>query len=483
MKFKKLLSILTSAVSIVTMAAVSGITAFAEADYIISDEDKTADADWGQAITVQGDDLDRSIFKEDCVVVVEYDGGGVEFILQSWKDASIEGCDKAIWAKVAPASDENGVAQFTYADMEKAFVEDNDSSWDCLLAYHVGVTTKDTVVHKAYITYGESAPEEPKEEEPEEEPKEEAPKEEPKEEAPKEDETASAPKEEADNSDTAASAPDAPTLSFDMSDWKNYVKLTPDASIAGMSLSTTNSGQYQGATLNVSVKMTSDLTGKYPSFAESIKDDDGNLVYPEAANEDAEYVKIGLEFNAADFGVDNFDNCMVTFKYLFNEDVKDILMNGSIYIYPANDDYEILTSNAMSQRVNTITRENIDTYTNGFVSVAPDVAATKIIIEIPLMKAYTGDVMRIDNFVVSKADGKAIANLDGYNDTAKPMNEFDGKIKITGSKGSSSDSSASSKSESKSGGFNPLIIVIAAVVVAVIVVLVIFFIKKKNSYY
>ena len=135
----------------------------------------------------------------------------------------------------------------------------------------------------------------------------------------------------------------------------------------------------------------------------------------------------------------------------------------------------------MKATINTITKENINYYSNGFVTVPSDVDATKLVFEIPLIKAYKGTVLMMDNLTI-EINGEKIANVDGFNDTAEPMNESDGVLKITGEGASSSDSS---QAESKDDGssFNPIILVVLLFVIAAVVLVVVIIIKNKNRYY
>lgn len=471
MKLKKIFSALVSTALILPVIAASGaIGACAEEDYILTDTDVQAGKAWGQAVTLQIPELDSSIIKEGCSVVVEYENGSIEFVCQSWNNPDIEGCDKEIWAKVPADSDENGVATFSYDNIKKAFIDDGGApSWDCLMAIHVGVTdSADTVVHKAYITYGDSSGEPA--EEPEKEPAKEPEKE------PEKAENATD-----KNPPSGSDVPEAPTISFDMSDWSKYIHLSPDAGIAGIKVDTTRKGQYQGATMVLSVDMKSDLSGKYPTFAEGYKDDDGNLVYPDASEESGNLVKMGFELKAADFGLETFDGATITFKYAFNEDAADILLGGCLYMYPVNEEYEVLTSNAIQLKVNTITKENINYYSNGFVTAPAEAGATSILFEVPLLKGYTGDLIMIDNLSI-EIGGKKIANVDGYNDTATPMKENDGVLKIEGN--GNKDTASSSEAPKEDGGkFNPVIIIVILLVIAAIVLVVVLVLKNKNRYY
>ena len=482
MRLKKLLSVFVSGVIAVTaFNSLSFTSVSAEDDYILVSEPVQADKDWGQALTLQGSHLDKDMLKEGCTVYVEYEGDdNIELVCQSWPDDSIEGCDKEIWAKISPTTDENGIATFTYDDIYNAFIVDFDTTWDCLMAFHISVTSKDTIVNYAYISYEDSSSSNPA---PEDENSEnESSENESSENESSENESSEEQSNSDDDSSDANSSSSAPTISFDMDNWSNYLHLTEGASTAGIKLSTTRQAQYQGATLQVSVNMASDLpAGTYPTYASTVRDEDGNPAYPDAANEDSTLVNPGFELYASDFGLETFDGATVTFKYAFNEDVADVLLEGSMFMYARNDEGEILVNFPMKATINTITKENINYDSNGFVTVPSDVDATKLVFEIPLIKAYKGTVLMMDNLTI-EINGEKIANVDGFNDTAEPMNESDGVLKITGEGASSSDSS---QAESKDDGssFNPIILVVILFVIAAVVLVVVIIIKNKNRYY
>lgn len=298
-------------------------------------------------------------------------------------------------------------------------------------------------------------------------------------------------KKDDDKKDDSTSTSDAPTVSFDAAAWKNYVKLTPDASIAGITLNQINTDSYQATSLVVKANMTTALPDKtFPTYASSLNDDDGNPIYPGAYEDDVTLVHMGFELNASDFGLESFNGCTIEFYHLFNEKAADVLMNEAMYIYPANDDYEVMASAAKVLKVDTLTRQNIDYYKKDFIAIAPQLEgqdpATKVVFELPFINGYSGEAFRMDNIKIIKPDGTVCENIDGYNSTFSPRNESDGKI-VPGSAQTvdveENTNTNTTTNDNDKGGFNPLIIVVVVLVIGAIALVVVLLIKNKNRYY
>ncbi len=296
--------------------------------------------------------------------------------------------------------------------------------------------------------------------------------------------------EKKDDKKDDSSKSDAPTISFDGAAWKNYVKLTPDASLAGLSLNQINTDSYQATSLVVKANMTSALpSGTYPSYAGSLNDDDGNAVYPGANEEDATLVRMGFELCASDFGLESFNGCTIEFYHLFNEKAANVLLNEAMYIYPVNDEYEVMTTAAKIMKVDTLTRQNIDFYKKDFIAIAPQLdgqdPATKVIFELPFMSGYSGEIFRMDNIKITKPDGTVCENVDGYNSTFSPRKESDGKI-VPGSAQTvetNDNSTNNTAKDTDKGGFNPIIILVVVLAAGAIALVVVIIIKNKNRYY
>ena len=463
MKLKRFISAFTSVVLGTSLFVSNAVLASAEDDYILVSEDVTA-SNWLQAYTMQDPNEVKDILKEGCTVVVEYTGGTVEFVLQSWTDPNAPNSE--VWAQVKPSTDEDGVATFTYASMEKSFITNKKSSWDYLDAFHIGVGADETTVHKAYVTYGEVNATPEKEENKEDEKK-----------------------------PTTSEDKNIPTISFDAKAWTNYLKPTPDASLAGIELESITTDSYQATSLVVNANLAGALEGKWPAYAGSINDDEGNPMYPdayEASENEVEgaFVRMGFELNAADFGLENFNGCTFEFYHLFNEAAYDALLNNAMYIYPTTDAYEASTVMPKLLKVDTLTRENIDFYKKDFIAVTGLVEGqepmTKLIFEIPFMKGYQGEVFRMDNIKIICPDGSVVANVDSYNSTFKPRNESDGKIKPGSAQTVEEEDDTPKKNNTKKddkGGFNPIIILVVVLVIGAIGLIVVILLKNKNRYY
>lgn len=297
-------------------------------------------------------------------------------------------------------------------------------------------------------------------------------------------------KKDDDNSSTDSTS-NAPTVSFDAAAWKNYVKLTPDASIAGITLNQINTDSYQATSLVVKANMTSPLAdGTFPTFASSLNDDDGNHIYPGAYEDGAVLVHMGFELNASDFGLESFNGCTIEFYHLFNETAADVLMNEAMYIYPANDDYEVMASAPKVLKIDTLTRQNVDFYKKDFIAIAPQLEgqdpASKVVFELPFVKGYSGEVFRMDNIKIIKPDGTVCENIDGYNSTFAPRKESDGKIVPGSAQTVETDNNTNTKNDTTDndkGGFNPVIIVVVVLVLGAVALVVVLLIKNKNRYY
>ncbi|MDO4944790.1 MAG: hypothetical protein Q4E74_06275 [Ruminococcus sp.] len=272
----------------------------------------------------------------------------------------------------------------------------------------------------------------------------------------------------------------APTLSFDLTDWKNTIHLTKDASLASLEAKQETDTAYQGQSLKLTVSSAKDITD-LQQFSWLIRDDNNELVYPESENEDAEFLTIGVELHANEFGMNYFDGSMITFYYRINPDAKDLLMGDSCFIYACDDDYNKLDSTEFRMQYNDTDNNNTTQYAKGIMSVATDIGASKLVIDVPLQKATDKiDILYLDNFTVTTRSDKQVANLDGYNANAKPQEIVQG-LKV---KKKDNTVSLSDKSESdKSSGNVILYIGIGVVAVVVVVAIIIVIRKAKNRFY
>lgn len=272
----------------------------------------------------------------------------------------------------------------------------------------------------------------------------------------------------------------APTLSFDLTDWKNTIHLTKDASLASLEAKQETDTAYQGQSLKLTVSSAKDITD-LQQFSWLIRDDDNKLVYPESENEDAEFTTIGIELHANEFGMNYFDGSMITFNYRINPDAQGLLMGDSCFVYACDDDYNKLDSTEFRMQYNDTDNNNTTQYAKGIMSVATDIGASKIVIDVPLQKATDKiDILYLDNFTVTTRSDKQVANIDGYNANAKPQEIVQG-LKV---KKKDNTVSLSDKTDSDKGSGNVIMYIGIGVVAVVVVGAIIIVIKKvKNRFY
>jgi len=272
----------------------------------------------------------------------------------------------------------------------------------------------------------------------------------------------------------------APTLSFDLTDWKSTIHLTKDASLASLEAKQETDTAYQGQSLKLTVSSAKDITD-LQQFSWLIRDEDNKLVYPESEDEDAEFTTIGIELHANEFGMNYFDGSMITFNYRINPDAKGLLMGDSCFVYACDDDYNKLDSTEFRMQYNDTDNNNTTQYAKGVMSVATDIGASKIVIDVPLQKATDKiDILYLDNFTVTTRSDKQVANIDGYNANAKPQEIVQGlKVKKKDNTISLSDKTKSDKSSS-----NVILYIGIGVIAVVVVGAIIIVIKKvKNRFY
>lgn len=449
MRLNRIFSSLLAVTMVTSLTVSTGIlSASAETnDYVILENSVEVDA-WDKAVTVMGDDLDISVFKEKSAVYVEYksdDGAGaVEFVCQSWTDPNAE--DKKYWAQIAPDSDDGNLAIFSYETIIRELQKTYNSSLDYLDAYHIAATDKSATVEKVYISYDITLP----------------------------------PIEFVAEDGVLTDSNKSPTLSFDMSDWNKYIKVTPDGELTGISMSTIKQNSCQGASLMISSDLKEDITDKYPSFANRLRDADNKLLYPGTEDEDAVFYRAGIELDAADFGLSTFDGCAITFYCGFTENAAKALLGQSLYVYPSNENYDVLLSTPTEIKIDTISKNNIGYYVKSFISPPVGSRSTKIIFEFSQISAFSGDLAMIDNILIQapSEEDQYVNNLDGYNNTAEIRNLASDKLTVGEN---NVQSSVAEDNEKK--GINPIIFVVAGLVIGAIVLVVVLVIKNKNKYY
>ena len=278
-----------------------------------------------------------------------------------------------------------------------------------------------------------------------------------------------------------------PAISFDTSDYKDYIHLSRDAAKAKIGISEDKDTPYQGVSLRVSAD-TQGIDG-YFSCSGFVSDADNNPVYPDAP-EETEVDKmnlVGLELHSEDFGLSTFDGCLFNFAYRLSEEDAGALMADTVWVFPADSD-DVRTGEPLKLTVNTTIDDNVNQYrNNALVSIPEESNSTKLIIDIPTLGAVTGDVLFLDNILIELpdyadvGDAKYIMNLDGYNKNAQ-VSEIVDEIKI--SKGKNDTTIADKKIEKVKDNTKKRIIILVVVVgVLVLGVGGVAFVKLKKRFY
>lgn len=229
---------------------------------------------------------------------------------------------------------------------------------------------------------------------------------------------------------------DAPTFSFDMSDWKDYVKTVDGAGVT-FKLSSENKSSYQGQSLKIEASSDGTVLHNDMNFNWLIWDSDNIPIYESENDPEKNYTNVGIMISAADLGLECFNASTVTFKYRIGAEAKGKIMSDTVLAAPVDADGKWLGYSKVTQlTVNEAEADNVNKYANGIVSI-PDlseennVPAENLLIMIPVDSQMSNTaVLYIDNLVVKLQSGAQIANLDGYNKSATPKNDNELKVEI-----------------------------------------------------
>ncbi|WP_298485762.1 hypothetical protein [uncultured Ruminococcus sp.] len=275
----------------------------------------------------------------------------------------------------------------------------------------------------------------------------------------------------------------APSISFDMKDWERYIHVTPDGEKISIGVSQEKTYAYQGASLKITATQPNDISD-FCTYSALIRDENNELVYPGSDAEDAQYLTMGVELEAKDYGMSCFDGCMISFKYRINQDAQGKLLGDSVFAFPCTDEYKTVTSNSVQLKINTDASNNVTQYATALIPIPDKCGATKFVFEIPVIKKMDKtDVLYIDNIVIDtplqqNGTDLQVMNLDGYNKSAKAQEIVQG-LKIQPKSNGLSSTSTSEADSSR--GIGVIGIVVIVVVVVVVVGAVILVIKKKRS--
>ena len=272
------------------------------------------------------------------------------------------------------------------------------------------------------------------------------------------------------------------TLSFDNKDWSNYVDLTEDAKKAGLSIKVETDRSYQGASLKISADSSKEIKDKH-NVCWQFKGADGSLKYKDVEKGTEGLTTIGVELNADKFGLSTFDGCMMVLTYRFDEKGVDALDCASAVLFSAKKNGYVWSGGDTVVPKNTTISDNVNQYRQALISVPTKGNSTKLIIEVPVAKAYSGEIMTIDNIDICLPGDKGyIKNLDGYNENATPKETVE-EIQVKEQKKPAEDVQIATEKEhsSKSKGIVIAVIVIVAILLAAGGVFL--YIKMKAKYY
>lgn len=258
-----------------------------------------------------------------------------------------------------------------------------------------------------------------------------------------------------------------PALSFDGTEYKNFIHSTRDYEKGGISFTQDKDTAYQG----VSLKVSADTKGAsgYFSCSGMVTDEDNNVLYPDApATEDSLNLNvIGIELHAEDFGLSTFDECFFTFAYRLTAEDEKALQGSTVWVFSADAD-NVRTCNPLKLTVNTTLDDNVSRYrANAMLSVPKESNSTKLIFDIPTEGEIHGDVLFLDNITIHLPDSAGeelyVKNVDSFIPTAK-IEEAQDEIKIS----KKNDNASIVDKEVKKQKDNSKTLVIVLVIVVVI---------------
>lgn len=278
-----------------------------------------------------------------------------------------------------------------------------------------------------------------------------------------------------------------PTLSFDTKDCLNYVAVTEDGiNEAAMKIERQTKVRYQGGCLKLSVDNKTVRSG-----------DAGDTTLPNVYD-----LQMGIELKAEDFGLENFDGCIISMMVKFHPDVVPSLYNSELglYSYDANEgrtgqrsvQYSEIEAKGFRNAMLTILEPEDPNAVKSDSSKKDDEPprgdTTTFIVSIPLIAAYAGDAIYFDNLIIQTplkdADGNSlyVKNLDGYNASAS-VDNTENIVEVGDTVQADSVVTESVPDEAGEGGKSVILIIIIVAAVVVLGIGVVIFIKMRNRYY
>ena len=262
-----------------------------------------------------------------------------------------------------------------------------------------------------------------------------------------------------------------PTLSFDRDSCLKYITVSEDGvNEAGMWVTNQSAVRYQGGCLKIAVnneKQRGNVEG-------------GDLPYV------YEY-GMGIQLNAADFGLENFDGCVISMMVKFHPDALAALDNSAATITASEVVAEGEEGYITGSRTITYSELEAKGFRNAILTIMEPKEGeygdtTSFSINLPLTGVYSGDVFYIDNLTIKTplkdADGNDlyVKNVDGYNASASVDNTEN--IVQAGDTVTADSVVLESVAEEAGEGGKGMIIAIVIVGIGVFIL-----IKMKNRYY
>lgn len=268
-----------------------------------------------------------------------------------------------------------------------------------------------------------------------------------------------------------------PTLSFDRDSCLKYITVSEDGvNEAGMWVTNQSAVRYQGGCLKIAVnnqKQRGNVEG-------------GDLPYVYDYG-------MGIQLNAADFGLENFDGCVISMMVKFHPDALTALDNSAATITASEVVAEGEEGYITGSRTITYSELEAKGFRNAILTIMEPKEGeygdtTSFSINLPLTGVYSGDVFYIDNLTIKTplkdADGNDlyVKNVDGYNANAF-IDNTENIVQAGDTVTADSVVLESVAEEAGEGGKGMIIAIVIIAVVVIIGIGVFILIKMKNRYY
>lgn len=282
-----------------------------------------------------------------------------------------------------------------------------------------------------------------------------------------------------------------PTLSFDRDSCLKYITVSEDGvNEAGMWVTNQSAVRYQGGCLKIAVnnkKQRGNVEG-------------GDLPYVYDYG-------MGIQLNAADFGLENFDGCVISMMVKFHPDALTALDNSAVTITASEVVAEGEEGYITGSRTVTYSELEAKGFRNAMLTIMEPMDAddeknkdkkedeiliigdtNSFSINLPLTGVYSGDVLYIDNLTIktplkdAKGNDLYVKNVDGYNANAF-IDNTENIVQAGDTVTADSVVLESVAEEAGEGGKGMIIAIVIIAVVVIVGIGVFILIKMKNRYY